>query len=170
MVATIRRLRPEDAGDFQAIRLCSLRTDPESFGSTYEVEASRPLAAVAERAAGSFIVGAYAEGTIVGLAGFTRDAGPQEGHKGHVWGVFVMPEHRRTGLALALMQAILAHADATVAIVTLSVTGGKTAAIGLYEGLGFTTYGTLPCSLRRGGRCFDEILMLRATPGNELLS
>ncbi len=35
----IRVLSEADAGDYQALRLRALQTNPESFGSTYEREA-----------------------------------------------------------------------------------------------------------------------------------
>ena len=40
----IARLRPSDAEAFRTIRLAALKTTPEAFGSTYEIEAARPVA------------------------------------------------------------------------------------------------------------------------------
>ena len=39
----IRRLTPEDAQLYRAIRLEALRVNPEAFGSTFEVESTHPL-------------------------------------------------------------------------------------------------------------------------------
>jgi len=43
-VATIRRLRPDNADSFRAIRLEALKTNPEAFGSTFELEDKLDLA------------------------------------------------------------------------------------------------------------------------------
>lgn len=158
--ATLRRLLPGDAVPYRTIRLLALETEPDSFGSTHAVEAERPLQLFADRLATAAVFAAFVGNQVVGMGGFNRDAGPQEGHKGHVWGVFVHPDHRRRGIARALMDAILAHADKTVEMVTLSVSRGKPA-IALYEALGFATYGILPRSLRRPDRDVDEVMMVR---------
>ncbi|WP_258111767.1 hypothetical protein [Alicyclobacillus sp. SP_1] len=45
----IRLLHESDSLAYQAVRLLALKTDPDSFGSTYEQEAVRPLEKFAER-------------------------------------------------------------------------------------------------------------------------
>ena len=80
------------------------------------------------------LVVARLDGRASGVAAYARD-----------WVGFrsieVAPEHRRRGLALAIMSALLewgAERGATTAY--LQVLGDNTAALGLYEGLGFTTH------------------------------
>jgi hypothetical protein len=41
----IRRLNPIDAPDYRTIRLDTLKHNPEAFGSIYEIEQARPIAA-----------------------------------------------------------------------------------------------------------------------------
>ena len=45
----VRRLAPENAAEYRAIRLAALNGAPEAFGSTYESEAARPVAFGCER-------------------------------------------------------------------------------------------------------------------------
>ena len=87
----VRRLEVTDVEDYRMIRLAALRTEPEAFGSTYEVEAARPLAVFAERLKTSAIFGAYADGRLLGMAGFKQEDGQKDRHKGSVWGMYVDP-------------------------------------------------------------------------------
>jgi ribosomal protein S18 acetylase RimI-like enzyme len=47
---------------------------------------------------------------LVGIAGFWRDKKVKEQHKGHIWGVFVVPSHRERGMGRALIGEILHRA------------------------------------------------------------
>lgn len=69
----IRRLSPADAADYRDIRLRALQQSPESFGSTYALEAPRPFDHFAERLAGAIVFGAYSEGCIVGMIGLKQE-------------------------------------------------------------------------------------------------
>jgi len=157
----IRRLGEADAADYRAIRLAALQGAPEAFGSTYAVEAARPLSAFAERLAASTVVGAYAGRDIVGLAGFKRDDGEKHRHKGFVWGLYVRPDLRRRGLAALLMRRLLAEAAQTAEQVTLTVARGNDSALTLYKKLGFAVYGVEPRALRNASGYCDEILMVK---------
>ena len=156
----IRRLNASGAEDYRAIRLAALRGDPDAFGSTYEAEVNRPMAHFAERLAGTTVFAAYAEGRIVGMAGFAAETGPKDRHKGFVWGVYVAPEGRREGAGRGLVSAVMAHARGRVEQLTLTVTAGNEAALALYEGLGFVRYGLEPRALKSGSVYHDEILMV----------
>ncbi|WP_043302694.1 GNAT family N-acetyltransferase, partial [Burkholderia humptydooensis] len=94
----IRRLFAAHAADYRAIRLAALRDAPEAFGSTYDAEAERSLAAFAQRLDSSIVFGAYVDGAIAGMAGFKRLDGAKERHKGFLWGVYVAPAARRLGV------------------------------------------------------------------------
>ena len=56
---------------------------------------------------------------------------------GYVWSVYVRPEHRRRGIARALMQSAIAHLRA-IGCTTL-VLHSSDAGLSLYESLGFET-------------------------------
>src|SRR5712692_8242742 len=72
----IRRLRVADVEDYRTIRLAALRTEPEAFGSVYDIEVTRPVDSFVERLASSIVLGAYAGERIVGVAGFRQESGP----------------------------------------------------------------------------------------------
>ena len=157
----IRRLLPADWQDYRTIRLEALAQAPEAFGSVHAAEAARPLETFAERLTSSTVMGAYVEGRIVGMAGYRREGGFKDAHKGHVWGVFVAPGFRRHGVAQALLSALIAAASQEVEQLTLGVVAGIQSAIALYERNGFKAYGVEPRALKSGSVYHDEILMIR---------
>src|SRR5215472_16152545 len=87
----VRRLRPEEAAEFRDIRLEALRSSPESFGASFEVEEAKPLEWFAERLASFAVFGAYRGADLLGVAGFGTNAGPKRAHKGFLWTMFVRP-------------------------------------------------------------------------------
>jgi ribosomal protein S18 acetylase RimI-like enzyme len=157
----IRRLDVADVEDYRAIRLSSLRTEPESFGTLYELEAALPVETFVERLASGIVLGAYAGGRIVGVAGFRRETGAKERHKGVVWGVYVQRAARGQGVAAALIAGIIAVALPVVEQLTLSVVQGNDAAIALYRRHGFTVYGIEPRARKNAGGYVDKVLMVR---------
>ncbi len=161
MAADIRRLGVDDAEAYRAIRLHGLKTAPEAFGSTFEIESARPLAQFEERLAANAIFGAFVDAEIVGMVGFWRSNGPREGHKGRIFGTYVRPEFRGSGAGRALMGAVLAHAAGIVEQVTLFVVEDNADAIALNRRVGFTVFGVEPRALKFGTRYQDEYLMIR---------
>jgi RimJ/RimL family protein N-acetyltransferase len=118
------------------------------------------IAAVAER-----------DGVVVGHCTITR-VGPTGQHESaHVGelGIVVHRDHRGHGVGRALMQAALERSLGTFEIVRLSVFSVNTRARQLYEQFGFVYIGTRRAQIKRGGRYYDEDLMVldrRAPPAN----
>ena len=156
----IRRLLASDLEDYRNIRLEALRNEPESFGSTYGIEASRPLTEHATRIASSAVFGAYADETIVGMIGFKQEDGPKDAHKGFVWGFYVRPENRRQGVGADLISALIGFARDSVEQLTLTVVQGNDAAVSLYKRFGFDIYGIEPKALKSTTGYSDEVLMI----------
>jgi GNAT superfamily N-acetyltransferase len=94
-----RQLTPADAAFYRAIRLAGLKDSPEAFGSTFEAETGKPLAWFFDRLSASRIFGAVRGREILGTAGFAIRDGEKEAHKGLLWGMYVRPDARGTGIA-----------------------------------------------------------------------
>ncbi len=156
---SIRRLLPDDAALFREIRLQALATAPEAFGSTHAAEAAWATEAWAERLRKAAVFAAIDGEAVLGMAGFFAMDGAKERHKGVLWGMYVAPSARGTGLAAALVQAVLAHAADVVEQVLLTVVSGNPARR-LYARLGFVEYGVEPRALRQDGVYSDEVLMV----------
>ena len=155
----IRKLTPADAAAYRAIRLAGLKQNPEAFGSTFETEFAKPLAWFFDRLSESTVFGASRDREILGVAGFAARTTQKEAHKGLLWGMYVRPEARGTGVAGRLVEAVIDFARSRVELLQLSVVVGNERARRLYAGLGFVEYGIERNSLKYNGRYFDEILM-----------
>jgi GNAT superfamily N-acetyltransferase len=159
---TVRLLTTGDSQEYRSIRLAALQLAPEAFSSTYEVEAERPLSDFSDRLERAAMFAAYDGPDIVGMAGFVRDTGPTDQHKGDLVGMFVLPRARGKGAGGALMRAVIAHASTLVEQLRLGVVAGNDAAIALYQHFGFTAYGTEPRAIKTAAGVYsDEMLMVK---------
>lgn len=103
-------------------------------------------------------MGAFEDGSLIGMATFIRETGLKERHKGHIYGVYVGLAHRRKGVGQALLAALLERAkrDPSLEQILLAVGTRQSAAKQLYVSFGFETYGTEPRALKVGARYVDE--------------
>ena len=140
----------------------ALEGDPEAFSASAEEYRALSLNEIKSRlgfgSADSFVVGAFEAGRMMGMAGFYRDKGLKSRHKGRVWGVYVTPSKRGTGLGRRMLETLLDRGRGIHGVeqILLSVTATQTAAIALYRSLGFEFFGREPRALRIGDRHIDE--------------
>lgn len=161
----VRRLGPDDARELFALRLRALREHPRAFLASEEEDAAvgvegfaRRLAQPADRA---LTLGAFIERDLVAMAGIARQAMRKTQHRAVLWGVYVAPEHRRSGLGRAIVVHAIAEARAMEGIeaLVLSVDAKNAPALALYRSLGFEAWGTERDAFRAGGDSVDEIHM-----------
>ena len=161
----IQFLTPEHAGEWLHLRIEALERDPEAFSASLEEYRHLSLEEVKRRlwsGSDAFVVGAFEDGRLIGMAGFYREKGPKSCHKARVWGVYVAPHARGAGLGKRMMRTLLDRARVLKGVdqVLLSVAATQIPAIRLYRSLGFELYGTEPRALRIGDRYIDEHYML----------
>ncbi len=169
MNVAIRSLGASDAAEFQSLRLAALLDTPESFASSHDEEKDAPLTEVERRLVslpGQAVLGAFGDGSLVGIVGLRRDGRVKFAHKGHIWGMYVVPAARSLGLARQLMVEALAMARATAGLgkVTLIVDAANVAAIALYESLGFVVFGREADAMRLDGKSRDDLHMALRFP------
>jgi ribosomal protein S18 acetylase RimI-like enzyme len=157
----LRRLSPEDAALFREIRLEGLQRDPDSFSSTFEIESEQPLSFFADRLGRSAVFGAFCGSALLGVAGFAIQSGPKHAHKGLLWGIYVRPRARQSGLGRKLVEAVIEYAGERVELLQLSVVSENEAARRLYAGLGFEQYGIDRRGAKYQGRYHDDVLMVK---------
>jgi RimJ/RimL family protein N-acetyltransferase len=156
----VRRLMAADAEPYRAWRLAGLSDRPEAFSASYEDEAAEPLAWFAERLEANVVLGGWRDAsTLAGVAGLRLPRPGKSSHKAELWGMFVSPEARRTGLATALLAQLTERAAAVVEELRLTVVTSNAEAVRLYEKAGFRAYGLERRALKVGGRYYDELLM-----------
>src|SRR5688500_386234 len=154
MTITVRRFAPDEWRIYRDLRLAALADSPDAFGSTYARESGRTDADWQQRlttAAATLTelpLVALVNQTPVGLAwGRRDDLDPSVGHLFQVW---VSPEHRGRGIARLLTNAVVAWAQQLgLRTLRLGVTASHPAALRLYRRAGFVDAGT-PEPLRPG--------------------
>jgi ribosomal protein S18 acetylase RimI-like enzyme len=157
---TLRRLISADAAAYREIRLEGLRLHPDGFGASYDDETTQPLAWFEARIVENAVFGGWlADGTLAGIAGLLVPAGAKLKHKGMLWGMYVRPAARGTGLAAAIVERALDHARGVVEEVQLVVAPDNDAAIRLYRAAGFEPFAREPRALKIGGVYHDSLLM-----------
>ena len=160
----IRRLTPEDAPIFQALRLVALKEAPSAFASSYEEEKDFALALIEARLAarddrGAF--GAFHDDELIGIVVLGRIDQKKVSHKAFIWSMYVAPAARGRGVGRALLDAALALARAVPGVrqVNVGVTADNATAIRLYESAGFRRFGLEPNALLVAGRLHEELHM-----------
>lgn len=163
----IRSVVVDDAEQVRTLRLYALQESPTAFGGAYEDEVARPLAYTAERLAQqqqvtNCIFGAFENGQLVGTIGFFQQQAQKMQHRSIIWGMFVHPDWRGTGLGRQLMKTAITNAKSLPDIkqIQLTVVDGNAAATKLYASLGFVSWGTEPRALKVDGIYYDEIHMV----------
>ena len=157
----IRIARLEDAAAMREIRLEMLRLHPEAFAADLETEEAMSVVDFAARAASSTTFGGYVDDALAGSVVFVRSERRKTAHSGMLAAMYVRPAFRGSGLADALIEAVIDHAIGLVEQIELTVNAENPRAIGLYQRHGFAAYGVKPRSIRIGDKTYDEILMMR---------
>lgn len=165
----IRVLMPDDAEAYQSLRLAGLAECPSAFASSHAEESGLPLETVADRLspkANGVVFGAFVQTGLVGAVGVYRESPMKLAHKAHLWGVYVMPASRRCGVGQKLLAEALAFAAVQLQVrqINLGVNAGNTAAIRLYERLGFRQFGFERAYMLIDGVAHDEIYMVCQLP------
>ena len=160
----IRPLEERDADAFIALRRRALADSPLVFAASPDDDFVSSPQAVRDgiaRAPDWIIFGAF-DPELAGTVGVMRDRHRKMSHKVHVWGMYVLPEKRRRGIASSLLTAAISHARSLdgISAIHLGVTSAGDDARRLYERAGFKVWGTQPDALRDGGQSVSEYHMV----------
>ncbi len=162
----VRMLGIEDARDYFLLRRESLSKVPLAFASSLEDDRASSVEEVQKllaRGVEGPVFGAFGpDGALVGCVGLFRARHIKCRHKAHIWGMYVQENHRRQGLAFALLRRALAFPSQhwpEVEWVHLGVSESVPGAKKLYESIGFRVWGTEPDALEYQGQRVDEFHM-----------
>ena len=144
-MVSLHQITPALASDYKAVRLRALLDTPSAFGSTHARESQFSDADWQQRAANLYTprsIGYLAHhlDEYCGIAAaFLEQQTPRYAE---LVGMWVAPEHRRTGTGRLLVDAIESWARASGAhILHLMVTSSNLTAIAFYQRLGFSATG-----------------------------
>jgi len=149
----VAALSASDASRYRELMLYAYAAAPDAFTSTPEERAAEPESwwqkRIADPTGLSAALGAFHDGNLVRTVTIEFSAKPKTRHKARLIGMFVHESCPGLGAGASLVRAALASAQARseVRLVTLTVTEGKAAAIGLYERCGFRAFSTEPMAI-----------------------
>jgi ribosomal protein S18 acetylase RimI-like enzyme len=155
----VRRLATDDAAQYRALRLRSLREHPEAFTTSWEELDRQPLADTVKRLGSTDMKwwGAFEGQELAGYVGLDRETRAKSRHKATLVGMYVAPEFAGRGIGRALVDALLTEARADgIELVVLTVTHGNTKAAQLYERCGFRSFGIEPHAIKVDGRAYAK--------------
>jgi RimJ/RimL family protein N-acetyltransferase len=156
----IRRLETDDVASYRELRLEALKNNPEAFASSWEDETAKPCSWWMERLQANTVFGGWIDDlSLLGTAGFRVHDVAKLRHKGILWGMYVRPDARGSGLAAALVRQVIEHARPLVEEICLTVVASNAAAHRLYSAAGFEPYGIERRALKVGDAYYDEVLM-----------
>jgi ribosomal protein S18 acetylase RimI-like enzyme len=150
----VRRIRAHEWQSLRRLRLEALKDSPTAFVDQYEETLTRPDSTWqdrTDRSANSPVTATFVavrDGEFLGMAACfveeTEELKEDAQISAHVVGVYVTPTHRGTGVADALMAAVLdfAQRDLHADRIRLFVTETNERAEAFYRRIGFARTGT----------------------------
>lgn len=166
MTVIVRRLGRGDAECFRDLRIQGFRLQEHEFRFSPDDEANVSMETTCARLETEFVVGAFDADELVGIGGLSRQLGSKLNHRALLWGMYIKPGYRGSGLSNDIMQMLLDFADKSgVVSVVLTVVNGNDAAARVYQRWGFEAYGLDRAAVKLADGSFvDELLMVRMSP------
>jgi RimJ/RimL family protein N-acetyltransferase len=164
-IHTVRRLTAMDSEAWARLRQESLKLHPLAFGATPADDPDslvQSFVHVLKADNEDAVFGAFADSSLIGIAGIRRHSRGKQEHKAMLWGMYVTASHRGSGVGEKLLRACVERAGLWPGIekVCLSVTDVATEAKRLYERVGFRVWGREARAFSWQGQYADETLMV----------
>ena len=164
---TIEPISHDYHDQFKQLGLESFKNEPTAFLVTYEEESKisdekwkERIDASIEGKIGVTLVARDGD-KLVGRIGLSYQKYEKVKHIAHIWGTYVIPEHRGKGIGKLLLQKIIEQAKSKPEIkkIKIEVNPSQVAAYELYKKLGFIEIGTAKMELYVNGTFHDAVQM-----------
>lgn len=163
----VRDLISTDIDALVALRAEALIDSPWAFTGSPGEQRDAELVRGSIDPPRSYVVGAFNDaGSLVASAGIVQDQRAKRIHVALIWGVYVTPHARGTGVGRAVVSKAVEVARAMPGVTTIQLgcSENSTAARALYESLGFKVWGIEPDAIRVGGKVYNELHMSLSNP------
>ncbi|MDR0136997.1 GNAT family N-acetyltransferase [Metabacillus idriensis] len=159
-----RLLTEEDTEQYRALRLQALNELPANFASSYETEKKKSIEELIQEitpSASAFVMGAFADAELAGIAAFKQENLEKMKHRGQILGMYISPVMRGKGLGKKLLSSLIERIRENAAIekIDLAVAVDNHGAKALYESLGFVQFGEYTEALKLADGYVDEVYM-----------
>lgn len=147
------------------MRLDCLKRFPDAFGSSYDEEATihklKFETLIEENTPDGFMLGAFSEDRLIGIAGFSRAERRKARHRGEIVQMYVDPQYRgeQIGENLLRMAIEMAFTMEGIEQIELGVVSNNTPATTLYEKIGFQIYGVQKNYFKDGEKYWNQQFM-----------
>lgn len=147
-----KKITPQDAEKYKALRLLSLQESPFAFSDSYDDENNKTLAQFKEELQIIdtppifFILGAFSKNEeLIGFLKFKKDTRTKARHKAMIHACYITPEYRNKKCGKKLMQALEQEIKDLIGIEQLHlwVIISDNSAQKFYEKCGFVKQGTV---------------------------
>ena len=163
-IQIITRLSVERWQEYRELRLRALKTDPQAFGQSWAEAVKHPEERWRQRLIDaeqgkSWLVFAERDGQLIGMSGAYQWPEDIEANRAMIIAVFVDESSRGLGIGERLMQAVMDElAAAGLSSAILAVNPVQTAAVRLYEKMGFRVTGAEVNLMGTGEECEETVM------------
>lgn len=160
----IKKLTKQDTEDYRQIRLESLHNNPDSYGTTYQEEATNTIDDFKDKIPvdnNSFILGCYDNKQLIAIVAFHQESRIKTKHKAYIRSMYVKPEYRRQGIGELLLNELITKAKDIndIEVLLLDVVTNNVPAKHLYLSFGFKVYGIEKMAYKFNNQYFDTEYM-----------
>jgi ribosomal protein S18 acetylase RimI-like enzyme len=167
LTLNVRLLTGADLEALREIRLEALRLHPDAFSAELEVEEAMSREQWLSRMVTAVTLGGFIKDKLSGIVIFGKPPSKKTQHTGELGAMYVRADARGTGLADALIEAVIDRAVKEVEQLKLTVNAENGRAIKVYERHGFRAIGKYPNSLHVNGRSYEELIMFRSVSSSD---
>lgn len=147
---------------FINLRLEALKSEPNSFLSTFEEEVKFSNQEWENKLKNSFWFGFFEQEILVALINFEIAKKTKISHIAEIGGLYIKPSNRNLGIAQKLIKFVEDFAkQKNILQIYLGCNYSNKIAINLYEKLGYKIIAIRPNFAKIGDQYFDDVIMLK---------